>query len=135
MKYTRANWKWKIDPFYPHEIVTMGTVVCIAIAVYLVVTTYFPTIFLPSEPPADPLNTPLHIKPEWYFIGSYQALKLFPNELLGISVQAVFILVLLFIPFIDRKKERHLSKNIPLMLSALISIAIWIGLTIWGMLL
>ncbi|MBM2817341.1 MAG: cytochrome b/b6 complex, cytochrome b subunit [Ignavibacteria bacterium] len=135
MKYTKSNWKWKLTPFYPHEIVVMGTVVCIALSVFVLVTSFIPKIFLPYEPPADPLTTPLHIKPEWYFIGSYQALKLFPDELLGISFQAIFILALFTIPFFDRKEDRHITHNITLFISTLLFIALWVGLTVWGILL
>ena len=35
--------------------------------------------------PADPLDTPLHVKPEWYFLALYQLLKYVPSSILGIE--------------------------------------------------
>jgi hypothetical protein len=59
---------------------------------------------------ADPFVTPEGIKPEWYFLSTYQLLKYFP-KLLGILVSFIPPLVLLLWPFLDRSPERHPKKR------------------------
>ena len=50
--------------------------------------------------PADPTVTPAHIKPEWYFIFVYFALKVMPMQV-GMSVLMILGLLFVFWPFID----------------------------------
>ena len=98
--------------------------------------TFMPDLFLPPESnmPANPLMTPESIRPAWYFLAPYQLIKIIPNELLGISLLVIFSVVLLFWPFFDANSaERNIRKR-PLLLSlALIVLALWAILTIWGM--
>ncbi len=57
------------------------------------------------EPEADPFAAaPLGIKPEWYFLSQYQALKLFPGnlELLGMALLGLVPMLFLAVPFLDR---------------------------------
>lgn len=56
--------------------------------------------------PADPLNTPLHIKPEWYFYAIFLFLKFVPLKL-GMLITGIAVLGMVFWPFI----EPMLSKN------------------------
>jgi ubiquinol-cytochrome c reductase cytochrome b subunit len=134
MHYNKNNWKWPLVKFWPHEISRMLTIVSIAVMVLFLVIFFFPFIFIPVEVPANPLLTPEHIKPEWYFIGSYQALKIFPSELLGISFQTLFILALILVPFWDRSSNRHLTQRKWLLLLSFIVLSGWIYLTVWGIL-
>jgi len=55
---------------------------------------------------ADPFVTPEGIKPEWYFLPTYQLLKYFP-KLLGITVSMAPMAVLFLWPFLDRSKYRR----------------------------
>jgi ubiquinol-cytochrome c reductase cytochrome b subunit len=48
---------------------------------------------------ADPLVTPAHIVPEWYFLPYYAILRGIPNKLLGVIAMVASILVLLVLPF------------------------------------
>jgi ubiquinol-cytochrome c reductase cytochrome b subunit len=134
MHYNQDNWKWPLVKFWPHEICRMLTVVLTVVCVFLFLVFFAPHIFIPKEVPANPLITPKHIKPEWYFIGSYQALKIFPNELLGISFQTLFIFALILVPFWDRNKNRHLTKKKWLLVLSFIVLSGWIYLTVWGIL-
>ncbi len=83
--------------------------------------------------PANPLVTPSHIKPEWYFLANYQTLKLFPSEIVGLTVQAIAMTFLALLPFIDRGTEKHPLKRPTFTLTAIGCILLWIGLTIWGL--
>ncbi len=62
--------------------------------------------------PADPLKTPPEIKPLWYFMPFYAVLRSFPNKLAGVIAMAASILILFFIPWLDRnpiRSERYRS--------------------------
>ena len=61
--------------------------------------------------PADPIVTPAHIKPEWYFIFVYFALKVMPMRV-GMSVLMILGLFFVFWPFIDEffRKRIHTLK-------------------------
>jgi len=102
-----------LEPFFPNEIIKMIIVVLctLALLMFLVVL----PVFLEqlgihgishAEEPADPSSTPAHIRPEWYFLGVYQYLKLMPAEVLGISgkalgifTQMIAVILLFLVPF------------------------------------
>nr|ARH54544.1 cytochrome b [Ontholestes tessellatus] len=54
--------------------------------------------------PANPLVTPIHIQPEWYFLFAYAILRSIPNKLGGVIALVMSIAILLFMPFINKKK-------------------------------
>nr|AGX28914.1 cytochrome b [Pomatorhinus ruficollis nigrostellatus] len=59
--------------------------------------------------PADPLATPPHIKPEWYFLFAYAILRSIPNKLGGVLALAASILVLFLIPLLHTSKLRSMT--------------------------
>jgi ubiquinol-cytochrome c reductase cytochrome b subunit len=56
--------------------------------------------------PANPLQTPPHIVPEWYFLPFYAILRAIPNKLMGVIALFSAILVLAFLPWLDTSKVR-----------------------------
>ena len=56
--------------------------------------------------PANPLSTPAHIVPEWYFLPFYAILRAIPNKLLGVIAMFSSIFVLFFLPWLDRSPVR-----------------------------
>nr|YP_009059877.1 cytochrome b [Laeops lanceolata]YP_010485785.1 cytochrome b [Laeops kitaharae]UVW81931.1 cytochrome b [Laeops kitaharae]BAP58962.1 cytochrome b [Laeops lanceolata] len=58
--------------------------------------------------PANPLVTPPHIKPEWYFLFAYAILRSIPNKLGGVLALLFSILVLLLVPILHTSKQRSL---------------------------
>nr|YP_220653.1 cytochrome b [Latimeria menadoensis]ACX31749.1 cytochrome b [Latimeria menadoensis]BAD90828.1 cytochrome b [Latimeria menadoensis] len=56
--------------------------------------------------PANPLTTPPHIKPEWYFLFAYAILRSIPNKLGGVLALVFSILVLLLVPTLHTSKQR-----------------------------
>lgn len=118
MKYDE-KWVWGTSRFYPHEMANMIQVVLVSLAVLLFISIFCPGIFIPREEPADPMNTPEHIKPEWYLIGSYQVLKEFKTisigdpakrveisgEVQGIAFLVLVLLAMLSVPFWERDKQ------------------------------
>nr|YP_010175549.1 cytochrome b [Dasyatis tortonesei]QSL98693.1 cytochrome b [Dasyatis tortonesei]QTJ25320.1 cytochrome b [Dasyatis tortonesei] len=59
--------------------------------------------------PANPLVTPPHIKPEWYFLFAYAILRSIPNKLGGVLALIFSILILLLIPILHTSKLRSLT--------------------------
>nr|WJQ22270.1 cytochrome b [Gambusia holbrooki]WJQ22283.1 cytochrome b [Gambusia holbrooki]WJQ22296.1 cytochrome b [Gambusia holbrooki]WJQ22309.1 cytochrome b [Gambusia holbrooki] len=82
--------------------------------------------------PANPLVTPPHIKPEWYFLFAYAILRSIPNKLGGVLALLASILVLMVVPLLHTSKQRSLTFR-PLtqilfwLLIADVAILTWIG--------
>ena len=124
------------QPCFPHFSLKRLYMVLVYFAALFFILTFFPNLFLPPEAniPADPLTTPPDIRPAWYFLAPYQLIKTIPNDVLGISLIVIFSAFLLFWPFLDTKDaERNIRKRPMLLSLALIVLALWTILTIWGM--
>lgn len=81
-------------------------------AIYLIIFSYF-VFYAPNYlghpdnyTPANPLITPSHIVPEWYFLPFYAILRSIPSKLGGVVTMFGAIFVLFLLPWIDRSKER-----------------------------
>jgi len=76
---------------------------------FMVVVFFLPDAF--SDPdnfsPANSMVTPVHIKPEWYFLFAYAILRCIPNKLLGVVILVLSLLVLYVLPF---TKKIYVSK-------------------------
>lgn len=121
-------------PFFPNYTMEEGAVVCFFLAVLIAVTFFAPQVFIPPEAlvPADPYNTPAHIKPEWYFLWAYQTLKIFPSKLLGLGAQGALMTFLALLPFIDRGEERRPARR-PLFVTAyVLGLLTLVAISIWG---
>jgi ubiquinol-cytochrome c reductase cytochrome b subunit len=94
-------------PFFPHHVLKEGVIFCLLIGALVTLIILWP-VELGEK--ADPFVTPEGIKPEWYFLSTYQLLKYFP-KLLGILVSFIPPLVLVLWPFLDRTPERHPKKR------------------------
>ncbi|MDD2900557.1 MAG: cytochrome bc complex cytochrome b subunit, partial [Desulfuromonadaceae bacterium] len=121
-------------PFFPNFALEDMRSIAIYMAIFLAVVFFNPYLFFPTDAfiPANAFITPAHIKPEWYFLANYQTLKIFPNELIGLSLQAAAMTFLALLPFIDRGPERHPLKRPLFMACSIGGILLWIGLSIWG---
>nr|ACJ35616.1 cytochrome b [Desmodus rotundus] len=81
---------------------------------------------------ANPLNTPPHIKPEWYFLFAYAILRSIPNKLGGVLALVMSILILAILPFLHTSKQRSmafrpLSQCLFWLLMATLLTLTWIG--------
>jgi ubiquinol-cytochrome c reductase cytochrome b subunit len=61
--------------------------------------------------PADPLVTPPHIVPEWYFLPFYAILRAIPSKLGGVIAMFSAIIILFFLPWLDRSKVRSCNNR------------------------
>ena len=59
--------------------------------------------------PANPLVTPVHIQPEWYFLFAYAILRSIPNKLGGVLALAGSVVILLLIPLLPRASFKGLA--------------------------
>nr|YP_009262826.1 cytochrome b [Wasmannia auropunctata]ANI87498.1 cytochrome b [Wasmannia auropunctata] len=71
--------------------------------------------------PANPMITPIHIQPEWYFLFAYAILRSIPNKLGGVIALIMSIIILYFLPFINNN-----NKMIPLTFYPLTQILYWL---------
>ena len=59
--------------------------------------------------PANPMVTPTHIVPEWYFLPFYAILRSIPDKLLGVVVMVLSIVLLAALPFIIETEVKSLD--------------------------
>nr|WRV02079.1 cytochrome b [Hemiechinus auritus] len=121
-------------PFHPYY--TMKDILgMISLLLILMMLTLFSPDLL-GDPdnytPANPLNTPPHIKPEWYFLFAYAILRSIPNKLGGVLALLMSILILFFMPLLHTSKQRSmifrpLSQCTFWLLTSDLLILTWIG--------
>lgn len=89
----------------------------------------------PNFEPANPLKTPEHIAPVWYFTPFYAILRAIPDKLIGIIAMGAAVIVLFFLPWLDRCKVRSFRYRSKLHLINIIQFTIcFIALGILGLL-
>nr|ABW82630.1 cytochrome b [Pista cristata] len=83
----------------------------IALLLLMSVVMFWPNILGDPENfiPANPLVTPIHIKPEWYFLWAYAILRSIPNKLGGVIAMFAAILILFIMPFMFFQTNRGLQ--------------------------
>ena len=118
-------------PFYPDHValeakVALGVVILVVV---IGVIGLFAPVGLGA--PADAMDTPAHIKPEWYFLALYQLLRYIP-ETIGATSPVLAILLLLIWPFLDQKPDRSKKTTKIRFWLSLVVVVIVIALTIWG---
>nr|AML26601.1 cytochrome b [Scolytinae sp. BMNH 1274713] len=93
-------------PFHPYF--TFKDLVGAIIMLMMLVILSLQAPYLLGDPdnfiPANPLVTPVHIQPEWYFLFAYAILRSIPNKLGGVLALVMSIAILYFMPFINKKK-------------------------------
>lgn len=94
--------------FYPYFFFKDAVALFVALTFYIILVHFYPNLLGHSDNyiPANPLVTPTHIVPEWYFLPFYAILRAIPNKIGGVVAMLGAILVLLVIPFIDRAAVR-----------------------------
>nr|YP_010042755.1 cytochrome b [Ophidiaster granifer]QPC56393.1 cytochrome b [Ophidiaster granifer] len=82
--------------------------------------------------PANPLITPVHIQPEWYFLFAYAILRSIPNKLGGVIALLSSLLILFFVPLLHTSNNqanvfRPASQTLFWILTSIFIILTWIG--------
>ncbi|OGO64664.1 MAG: hypothetical protein A2029_04090 [Chloroflexi bacterium RBG_19FT_COMBO_47_9] len=126
-------------PFYPDHVRTEFFVVLGVLAIVLIIGIIGMINPIGTGEPADPLNTPLHVKPEWYFLALYQILKKIPpmflgieGKIVGVVVPVVLVGLILIWPFLDNKPDKSKRMYWIRLAIAIVAVTTIIALTIWG---
>ncbi|MCD6425864.1 MAG: hypothetical protein J7L35_10230 [Anaerolineales bacterium] len=118
-------------PFYPDHValeakVALGVVILVVI---IGVIGLFAPVGLGA--PADAMDTPLHVKPEWYFLALYQLLRYIPKTI-GATSPVLAVVLLLIWPFLDRKPDTSKKTTKIRFWLSFAAVLVIIALTIWG---
>ena len=124
-------------PFFPNYVILEVIVSYLILALLILLASLLP---VGLEEKADPFLTPQHIKPDWYFLWIYQFIKvpsmiIGPGVLAGLSgilIPAIGFLLLILLPFLDRKSERRPRKRKLAMVITALIVIVFIALSIWG---
>nr|AAS01258.1 cytochrome b [Rhinoclemmys funerea] len=121
-------------PFHPYFSYKDLLGLILMLTLLLALTLFFPNLL--SDPdnftPANPLSTPPHIKPEWYFLFAYAILRSIPNKLGGVLALLLSILVLFIMPVLHTSKQRTtlfrpMTQTLFWCLTADLLVLTWIG--------
>jgi ubiquinol-cytochrome c reductase cytochrome b subunit len=95
-------------PFHPYYTIKDSVGMCVFFLVYAIFVFFAPNYL--GDPtnfiPANPLQTPEHIVPEWYFLPFYAILRSVPNKLGGVVLMFGSIAVLFVLPWLDTSPVR-----------------------------
>ncbi len=95
-------------PFHPYYTIKDSVGLCVFLIVFAAFIFFAPNML--GDPnnfiPANPLQTPPDIVPEWYFLPYYAILRSVPNKLLGVCMLFASILILFVLPWLDTSRVR-----------------------------
>ena len=121
-------------PFHPYFTIKDLFGLSFVLTIFALVVFYAPDYLGHPDNyiPADPLKTPTHIVPEWYFLPFYAILRAVPDKLGGVIAMISAILILFVLPWLDTSKVRSATfrpmyKKLFWILLADIVILTWIG--------
>lgn len=124
------------EPLYPHHIIRLLIQVLIVFAVLATLATFKPA---PMGVLADPTDAPGNIGPEWVFLAAHNVMeivKLIPaapllQQTIGVSIVLAGFLLILLVPYIDRREERRPRKRPIAMVVLLLAVLAYVALTLW----
>nr|YP_010181250.1 cytochrome b [Bactrothrips quadrituberculatus]QVD42820.1 cytochrome b [Bactrothrips quadrituberculatus] len=100
--------KVRFQPYY-----TLKDIVSIMFMLFFFLSLIFFFPFLLGDPDnfimANPMVTPVHIQPEWYFLFAYAILRSIPNKLGGVIMLLMSIMILMFLPFMKKGKMKGMQ--------------------------
>nr|YP_010937211.1 cytochrome b [Iassus lateralis]WIW75754.1 cytochrome b [Iassus lateralis]WKW94154.1 cytochrome b [Iassus lateralis]WLN32159.1 cytochrome b [Iassus lateralis] len=98
-------------PFHPYYSIKDIMGFSITLTLFFLLILYEPLML--SDPdnfiPANPMVTPIHIQPEWYFLFAYAILRSIPNKLGGVIALVLSIMMLFSLPITTMSKFKSLS--------------------------
>ena len=103
--------KGKPVPFYPNQLFKDAIVLLVGVGLVIFLALGFPPAL---EAVADPTGTDFSPRPEWYFLGLYELLKIMPSgfEMVAtVVIPGAVSLGMIFLPWLDRSESRHPAKR------------------------
>jgi ubiquinol-cytochrome c reductase cytochrome b subunit len=100
-------------PFHPYYTVKDVFGIGVFFILFAIIVFFVPTLgglFLeaPNFDPANPMSTPEHIAPVWYFTPYYAILRAVPDQRLGALLMGLAVLAFLFVPWLDRSPVKSM---------------------------
>ncbi|MDY6992332.1 MAG: cytochrome b N-terminal domain-containing protein, partial [Pseudomonadota bacterium] len=126
-------------PFHPYYTVKDIVGVVIFLIIFCIIIFYLPELggyFLEHNNfiPADPLKTPEHIAPLWYFTPFYAILRAVPDKFFGVVAMGASIVVLFLLPWLDRSPVKSIRyKGILFKIALFLFVISFFGLGYLGM--
>nr|QDI93412.1 cytochrome b [Vesperocoris paddocki] len=98
-------------PFHPYFSIKDYMGMMMALFMFIMLNLWEPTMLGDPENfiPANPLVTPVHIQPEWYFLFAYAILRSIPNKLGGVIAMIASIAIILILPFTNKNKFQSMG--------------------------
>ena len=98
-------------PFHPYYTIKDTVGIVVYLMVFAVLVFFMPNYLGHPDNyiPANPLSTPAHIVPEWYFLPYYAILRAVPDKLGGVILMFASILVWFALPWLDTSKVRSMK--------------------------
>lgn len=86
--------------FHPYFSIKDLNFIILIIITRIILSIFFPYILRDSinNSPANPIQTPTHIQPEWYFLSSYSILRALPRKTSGVLALTISVLIFFIIP-------------------------------------
>ncbi|HLA71784.1 MAG TPA: cytochrome b N-terminal domain-containing protein [Steroidobacteraceae bacterium] len=100
-------------PFHPYYTLKDIVGVGLFLTLFAIVVFFIPTfggLFMeaPNFEPANPVSTPEHIAPVWYFTPYYAILRAVPDQKIGALLMALSVAAFLFMPWLDRAQNKSI---------------------------
>jgi ubiquinol-cytochrome c reductase cytochrome b subunit len=98
-------------PFYPNQLFKDAVVLLVGVGTLIYMAIGFPPAL---EGIADPTGTDFSPRPEWYFLGLYELLKIMPagyEMLATVVIPGLISIGMLFLPWLDRSDSRHPARR------------------------
>ncbi len=100
-------------PFHPYYTVKDIVGIVVFLMFFSIIVFFLPELggyFLEGNNfiPADPFKTPVHIAPLWYFTPFYAILRAVPDKLAGVLLMGAAIMIMFFLPWLDRSPVKSI---------------------------
>jgi len=114
-------------PFHKYFSIKDALGYAIVLTIFMAILIFSPNIFADPENylMANPLVTPIHIQPEWYFLWVYAILRSIPNKLGGVVALALALLVIFILP-LTKKINKLRTRFYPIR-----QILFWVLVSTW----
>lgn len=97
-------------PFHPYFRIKDYIGIIVILLIFIILNLWEPQILGDPENfiPANPIVTPVHIQPEWYFLFAYAILRSIPNKLGGVIAIITSIIIIIILPFTNKNKFQRI---------------------------